>query len=152
MAVGVYGITATFGTASTGTAIGALSGAAAQNAATAMLGGGPLAAGGLGVVGGSAVLAGLVAAPALIAQIGAQELQTRKFLDQVDQRISALKSEAERLEEMTRKINDLGVRIRATTQDLAEATARVAHTSVDQDAGPLARQLIDLLEKPIAAD
>lgn len=47
----------TFGTAATGTAISALSGVAATNAALAWLGGGALAAGGGGMAAGSAVLA-----------------------------------------------------------------------------------------------
>lgn len=47
----------TFGVASTGTAISALSGAAATNAALAWLGGGALAAGGGGAAAGSAILA-----------------------------------------------------------------------------------------------
>ena len=46
----------TFGTASTGTAISALSGVAASNAALAWLGGGVVAAGGAGVAGGSFIL------------------------------------------------------------------------------------------------
>jgi len=50
-------IATTFGTASTGTAISALSGAAAANAALAWLGGGALAAGGGGMSAGSALLA-----------------------------------------------------------------------------------------------
>lgn len=50
-------IATTFGTASTGTAISALSGAAATNAALAWLGGGALAAGGGGMVAGEALLA-----------------------------------------------------------------------------------------------
>ena len=50
-------IATTFGTASTGTAIGALSGAAATNAALAWLGGGALVAGGGGMAGGNALLA-----------------------------------------------------------------------------------------------
>ena len=49
----------TFGTASTGTAISALSGVAATNAALALLGGGTLAAGGGGVAAGTAVLTAL---------------------------------------------------------------------------------------------
>lgn len=49
----------TFGTASTGTAISALSGAAATNAALAVLGGGTIAAGGGGVAAGAAVLTAL---------------------------------------------------------------------------------------------
>jgi hypothetical protein len=50
-------VATTFGVASTGTAISALSGAAATNAALAWLGGGALAAGGSGIAGGSAFLA-----------------------------------------------------------------------------------------------
>lgn len=50
-------IATTFGTASTGVAISALSGAAATNAALAWLGGGALAAGGGGMAAGNALLA-----------------------------------------------------------------------------------------------
>lgn len=50
-------VATTFGTASTGTAISALSGAAAQSAALAWLGGGATAAGGGGVAAGQALLA-----------------------------------------------------------------------------------------------
>lgn len=65
-AFGAYGATMTFAAASTGTAISALSGAAATNATLAWLGGGALAAGGGGMAAGTAVLGGLVAAPALL--------------------------------------------------------------------------------------
>lgn len=50
-------VATTFGTASTGTAISTLSGAAATNAAMAWLGGGALAAGGGGTAAGGALLA-----------------------------------------------------------------------------------------------
>lgn len=50
-------VATTFGTASTGTAISALSGAAATNAALAWLGGGALASGGAGMAAGQALLA-----------------------------------------------------------------------------------------------
>lgn len=50
-------VATTFGTASTGTAISTLSGAAATNAALAWLGGGTVAAGGGGAAGGTALLA-----------------------------------------------------------------------------------------------
>ncbi|MGM0410279.1 MAG: hypothetical protein ACQEQF_05890 [Bacillota bacterium] len=65
VAYGSYGAVMTLGTASTGTAIGTLSGAAATNATLAWLGGGSLAAGGYGMAGGMAVLGGVVAGPAL---------------------------------------------------------------------------------------
>lgn len=65
-AFGAYSAAASFASASTGTAIATLSGAAASNATLAFFGGGSLAAGGLGVAGGTAVLGGLVAGPALL--------------------------------------------------------------------------------------
>lgn len=60
-----YGGAMMFASASTGTAIATLSGAAATNATLAWFGGGSLAAGGLGMAGGSAILGGIVAGPAL---------------------------------------------------------------------------------------
>ena len=53
----VMWVATTFGTASTGTAISALSGAAATNAALSWLGGGALAVGGGGMAAGHALLA-----------------------------------------------------------------------------------------------
>ena len=65
-ALGAYGAATTFASASTGTAIATLSGAAAHNATLAFFGGGSLATGGLGMAGGTMVLGGLVAGPALM--------------------------------------------------------------------------------------
>lgn len=61
--VAAYGGAMMFGTASTGTAIAALSGAAKTNATLAWFGGGAKAAGGLGMAAGKLVLAGVVVAP-----------------------------------------------------------------------------------------
>ncbi|MBB5182676.1 hypothetical protein [Catenisphaera adipataccumulans] len=66
VAFGAYSSAKIFATASTGTAIASLSGAAARNATLAFFGGGSLAAGGLGMTGGMYVLGGLVAGPALM--------------------------------------------------------------------------------------
>lgn len=63
---GAYGGVMALGTASTGAAIGGLSGIAATNATLAWLGGGALAAGGGGMALGSMVLGGIVAGPALL--------------------------------------------------------------------------------------
>lgn len=60
-----YGGVMTLASASTGTAIASLSGAAATKATLAALGGGALKAGGLGILGGKIVLLGAVAAPVL---------------------------------------------------------------------------------------
>ncbi len=64
-AFGAYGAVSMFGTASTGTAIAALSGSAATNATLAFLGGGALSVGSISLAAGTMVLGGLVAGPAL---------------------------------------------------------------------------------------
>ncbi len=65
LAFGAYNGTMLLATASTGTAISTLSGAAATNATLAWLGGGSLAAGGGGMALGTMILGGIVAGPAL---------------------------------------------------------------------------------------
>lgn len=65
LSFGTYGAVGVFATASTGTAIGALSGVAATNATLAWLGGGSLAAGGFGMAGGMVALGGIALAPLL---------------------------------------------------------------------------------------
>ena len=67
IAFGAYGAAQALATASTGTAIASLSGAAATNATLAFFGGGSLTGGGLGIAGGSALLGGTIAGPALLA-------------------------------------------------------------------------------------
>lgn len=65
-AFGAYSGTMMLASAGTGTAISALSGAAATNATLAWLGGGTLASGGLGMAGGTMVLGVLAVGPALL--------------------------------------------------------------------------------------
>lgn len=65
LAFGAYNGTMMLASASTGTAISTLGGAAATNATLAWLGGGSLAAGGGGIALGTIVLGGIVAGPAL---------------------------------------------------------------------------------------
>ncbi|MFF7094368.1 hypothetical protein ACFY9A_18510 [Streptomyces rubradiris] len=67
-----------FATASTGTAISGLSGAAATSATLAWLGGGSLAAGGGGVAAGTTVLTAIVAAPAVLSLAAVAEWQGRR--------------------------------------------------------------------------
>jgi predicted alpha/beta-hydrolase family hydrolase len=64
-----------YGTASTGTAVSTLSGAAATNAALAWWGGGSLAVGGGGIGGGTAVIAttaGVAAVAVVVVYVGYQ--------------------------------------------------------------------------------
>lgn len=62
---GAYGSVGLLATASTGTAIGGLSGIAATNATLAWLGGGSIAAGGGGIALGTTILGGIAFAPIL---------------------------------------------------------------------------------------
>ncbi len=84
--VAAYGGAMLFGTASTGTAIAALSGAAKTNATLAWFGGGAKAAGGLGMAAGKLVLAGVVVAPiiavaaAIVAAKSKQKLAEAKSI------------------------------------------------------------------------
>ena len=79
--LGAFGGAGLLATASTGTAIGTLSGVAATNATLAWFGGGSLAAGGLGMAGGMVVLGGIVAAPilAIAGGIFAAKAETAKY-------------------------------------------------------------------------
>lgn len=86
----VYGGVGILATASTGTAIGTLSGAAATNATLAWLGGGSLAAGGGGMAAGAVVLGGIVAAPVLM--IGYAIFQSKSKTNLADAKTNRLKA------------------------------------------------------------
>lgn len=78
---GAYGMAGLVGSASTGTSLATLSGAAATKATLAWFGGGSLAAGGLGMAGGMWVLGGVVAAPviAISSMIWAANAEKNKY-------------------------------------------------------------------------
>jgi len=81
----VVTIAATLGaTASTGTAIGTLSGAAATNAALAWLGGGTLAAGGGGMAAGAAIVSAVSTGGAVVAIAGVGII-TKKVWDNLNE-------------------------------------------------------------------
>ena len=104
-------IATTFGTASTGTAISALSGAAATNAALAWLGGGALAAGGGGVAAGNALLAlagpigWSIAGATLLSSIILFASKRTKLNKQKNEEIESVKKNTETIREMDAKIN-----------------------------------------------
>lgn len=96
---GVYGAVPLLATASTGTAISSLSGAAATNATLAWLGGGSIATGGFGMAGGMVALGGIVAGPALavggfmLASKAEEQLtEAEKYKAQVDVEIGKMKN------------------------------------------------------------
>lgn len=89
-AAGVYGLVGTLGTASTGTVIGTLSGAAAKSATLAWLGGGSLAAGGGGVAAGTIVLGGLVVGPAALVAGFFASSKAEKVETEVEEKIAEM--------------------------------------------------------------
>lgn len=104
-------VATTFGTASTGTAISALSGAAATNAALAWLGGGALAAGGGGMAAGQALLA--LAGPIGWGIAGASLGLSILALSSKNQRIADEASvETKRLKRLTASLQQTIARIR----------------------------------------
>lgn len=99
LAFGAWGLAGMVGTASTGTAIGTLSGVAATNATLAWLGGGAASAGGLGVAGGTAVLGGVVLLPAAVLamyfgknQAHKQLNEARDFRDNVEAAVAEMET------------------------------------------------------------
>lgn len=109
LAFGAWGLAGMVGTASTGTAIGTLSGVAATNATLAWLGGGAMSAGGLGVTGGAAVLGGLAVIPAAVVAMyfgqnqAKQKLnEARDFRDNVEVFVAEINSYIAQLAEVNK--------------------------------------------------
>ena len=106
-------VATTFGTASTGTAISALSGAAANSAALAWLGGGSIAAGGAGVTGGQALLAlagpigWSIAGATLLTSIILLSNNKRKIDKEKKDEIEKIKTNTEKIVEQSNSIKIL---------------------------------------------
>ena len=98
-------VATTFGTASTGTAISALSGAAASNAAIAWLGGGALATGGGGMAAGQALLA--LAGPVGTTLLASVLLTVKKRFKLQEKK----KGEIIKLQNLTNELRKVGVNI-----------------------------------------
>lgn len=107
---GTYGGVMALGTASTGAAISALSGAAATNATLAWLGGGAIAAGGGGMAMGTAVLGGIVAGPALLIAGGIFSAKAKEKLENAKANLA----EAERI---AAELETAGVELAIISED-----------------------------------
>lgn len=138
--IGAGGLASSIGVASTGTAIGTLSGVAATNATLAWLGGGSLAAGGMGIAGGTAVLGGAIAGPVIavmgysaakkseraLSEAFEKEAEIREATEQIENGIHVLSCIKERCDEMSEVI--LGVAQRFTlVLEQAESMMRHKH-------------------------
>ncbi|WP_386694009.1 hypothetical protein [Lonepinella sp. MS14435] len=109
-AFGAYSGTMALATASTGTAISSLSGAAATNATLAWLGGGSLASGGLGMAGGTLVLGAAAAGPALLLAGWYMNSKSEKSLNDAKSNMAqarAFKADADKSITLTNGITEI---------------------------------------------
>jgi len=120
----------TFATASTGTAISSLTGAAATNATLAWLGGGSVAAGGGGMATGSAVLGLIAAAPAAfiggmtVAVVGSkQKTSATKYAAEVSVAIEHVRTAIALLPMIRDRVEELS--------EVLESLARRADAAID---------------------
>ncbi len=108
---GAFGGAGMLATASTGTAIGSLSGVAATNATLAWFGGGSLAAGGFGMAGGMAVLGGIVAGPVIAVAGGmmAAKAETAKY--EAEANLDKSKAYVEEMETAKVVVEEINTRV-----------------------------------------
>ena len=124
-------IATTFGTASTGTAISALSGVAARNAALAWLGGGTLAAGGGGTALGSTIL-GLagpvgwgIAAAGIVGGSLMANGKNKKAIAQANEATKKIEAQSKILEGTAEEIRILRRQTSKFTSEMNSARLRV---------------------------
>ena len=122
----------TFGTAATGTAISALSGAAATNAALAWLGGGAIAAGGGGMAAGSAVLA--MFGPIGWAVGGITVGTTSLFIARKNSKIAKQATEiAKAITSATKEIKNTKDKVNASRDNILKATTILENNLFDNN-------------------
>ncbi|RUM43803.1 MAG: hypothetical protein DSY46_07240 [Hydrogenimonas sp.] len=139
-AFGAYGSVGVLASASTGTAISTLSGAAATNATLAWLGGGSLAAGGFGMAGGMAVLGGLVAGPAiaitgLIMDSQAEENLTKayEYESEVEKAIEKIEYSIEGFRILHKRIDELGNIINELANRFDNLIVKILNTALTKE-------------------
>lgn len=126
-------VATTFGTASTGTAISALSGAAATNAALAWLGGGALAVGGGGMAAGQALLALAgpigwgVAGTSLAISVWFAWRKKHKIQESKKDEIARLKNCVEALKEIKGKIDAISIETSSLYDNLKNTLSSYAY-------------------------
>ncbi len=119
--VASYGGAMMFATASTGTAIGTLSGVAATNATLAWFGGGSLAAGGMGMAGGATVLGGIVAGPIIAVGGLLMAAKSRKNLAEAESVMAEANAAVEEMKNaisMLRAIKTISVQFTDTIKEI----------------------------------
>lgn len=129
-----------FASASTGTAISSLSGAAATNATLAWLGGGSLAAGGGGMAAGTAVLGLVAVAPAAfvggitVAVIGSkQKTSARKYAVDVSAACANVEAAIGLLPKITQRVEELSAVLKGLDARATDAIDHLEGLTFDPD-------------------
>ncbi len=165
-AFGAYSSVGLLASASTGTAIATLSGAAATNATLAWLGGGSLAAGGFGVAGGMVMLGGIVAGPAiavtgLVMDSKAEESLTdaKKFsaeadiaAEKIDDTVEKFEVIKKRADELQNVIKNITARFVQKFEELRQGGNICVQESKIESILLLGKSLKDALSIPILAE
>jgi len=128
---GTYGGVMALGTASTGTAIGTLSGAAATNATLAWLGGGALAAGGGGMALGTIVLGGLLAGPALLVAGGLFGAKANTNLNNAYSNLDVAKKIAKEIDVAKAQVNGITEHARILKEIIEKMNSMVRLGNID---------------------
>lgn len=147
-------------TAGTGTAIASLSGAAAESATLAWLGGGTLAAGGGGVAAGSAVLTGVAAAPAVLVggitlaiQGDKAKTKAKKYEADVTANVEEMRTHIELLDRLcvrvdeVRSVLDRDLELFQRTALLMAEVGRVLRTPLLGTDGDVSEESFTLIEE-----
>lgn len=165
---GAFGLAALVGTASTGTAIGTLSGAAATNATLAWLGGGAVAAGGGGMALGTLVVGGFALGPALMVggfMLGGQGekalTQAAEYAAQVDAAVATMDAYIDylkdgvqrRIQELEEVLKYLDYDCQIALEDLETAIQQGFNIQRDaekyQRAASLVKALMEIIRTPL---
>jgi hypothetical protein len=134
----LYGLAGSVGIASTGAAIGGLSGVAFESATLAWLGGGALTASGYGMVGGMWVLGSVFTAPVVLivgytlAAKGEQALtEASRFAGEVDQAVEQMQTMRAAMQQMRARMREL-TDVLSDLRERASACLEVLWRLVDQ--------------------
>ncbi|WP_310410038.1 hypothetical protein [Chamaesiphon sp. OTE_8_metabat_110] len=154
---GTVALVGLFGTASTGTAIGGLSGAAAWNATLAWLGGGSLATGGGGMALGSIVLGGIAIAPALMMGgfvLGGQGekalTKARLYKAEANTEIAKLDVFEDLLEQVQTRIRELKDLVKTLNNQAIDGLGELESKPFERDRDAVKFQQVALLIKALA--
>jgi hypothetical protein len=154
---GTVALVGLFGTASTGAAIGGLSGAAAWNATLAWFGGGSLAAGGGGMALGSLVLGGIAVGPALMIGgfvLGGQGekalTEARRYEAEANVEIAKLNDFEEFLRKVQQRITELKVLVNTLNDRAVEGLSELESKPFKRERDAEKFQQVALLVKALA--